>query len=130
MRIRMARRGSCGGASKPARYISRIRSSRSRSRACAISRRAVEVPLATYATLQTPRARDSGLFRRVLGGISCREYEAAAEAVPEAFGVAKSTVSRRVIAASARSLQQLHDRRHDDAEWLVLLLDGKTFASD
>ena len=75
-----------------------------------------EVPLATYATLQTPRARDSGLFRRVLGGISCREYEAAAEAVPEAFGLAKSTVSRRFIAASARSLQQVHELRHEDAE--------------
>jgi len=89
-----------------------------------------EIPLATYATLQTPRARDAGLFRRVLGGISCREYEAAAEAVPAAFGLAKSSVSRRFIAASARSLKQLHERRHDDAQWLVLLLDGKTFASD
>ena len=37
-----------------------------------------EVPLATYAPLQTPSARDVGLFRRVLGGLSCREYEAAA----------------------------------------------------
>ena len=90
----------------------------------------VEVPLATYATLQTPRARDAGLFRRVLGGLSCREYDAAAEAVPEAFGLAKSTVSRRFIAASARALQQLQERRHDDADWLVLLLDGKTFADD
>ena len=89
-----------------------------------------ELPLATYATLQQPRGRDVGLFRRVLAGLSCREYEAAAEAVPEAFGLAKSSVSRRFIRASARALQQLHERRHDDAEWLVLLLDGKTFASD
>lgn len=89
-----------------------------------------EVPLATYATLQTPRALDTGLFRRVLGGISCREYEAAAEAVPAAFGLTKSSVSRRFVRASARALRQLHERRHDDAEWLVLLLDGKTFASD
>jgi len=56
-----------------------------------------EVPLATYAALQTPRAQDVGLFRRVLGGLSCREYEAAAEAVPEAFGLARSSVSRRFI---------------------------------
>ena len=89
-----------------------------------------ELPLATYATLQQPRGRDVGLYRRVLAGLSCREYEAAAEAVPEAFGLAKSSVSRRFIRASARALQQLHERRHDDAEWLVLLLDGKTFASD
>lgn len=91
---------------------------------------ATEVPLETYATLQTPHALDTGLFRRVLGGISCREYEAAAEAVPAAFGLAKSSVSRRFVRAIARALQTLHERRHNDAELLVLLLDGKTFASD
>ena len=66
----------------------------------------------------------------MLGGLSCREYEAAAEAVPEAFGLAKSSVSRRFIGASAHALRQFHERRHDDREWLVLLLDGKSFASD
>lgn len=89
-----------------------------------------EVPLATYAALQTPRAQDVGLFRRVLGGLSCREYEAAAEAVPEAFGLARSSVSRRFIRASARELRLLQERRLDDAEWLVLVLDGKSFAGD
>ena len=47
-----------------------------------------------------------------------------------AFGLAKSSVSRRFIRASARELQQLMERRLDDREWLVLLLDGKRFASD
>lgn len=79
-----------------------------------------EVPLATYQQLQTPRSADVGLFRCVLGGISCRESEAAAEAVPEAFGLAKSSVSRRFIRSSARSLRVLQERRHDDREWLVL----------
>ena len=91
---------------------------------------ACEVPLAMYAALQTPRAQDVGLFRKVLGGLSCREYEAAAEAVPEAFGLAKSTVSRRFVRASAHELRRLQERRLDDAEWLVLVLDGKTFAGD
>ena len=89
-----------------------------------------EVPVATYAALQTPRAQDIGLFRRVLGGLSCREYEAAAEAVPEAFGLARSSVSRRFIRASAHELRRLQERRLDEAEWLVLVLDGKTFAGD
>ncbi|CAN5922242.1 hypothetical protein BH11GEM2_BH11GEM2_21790 [soil metagenome] len=35
-----------------------------------------EIPLATYAALQTPRAQDVGLFRKVLGGLSCREFAA------------------------------------------------------
>lgn len=80
--------------------------------------------------LQTPRAQDVGLFRRVLGGLSCREYEAAAEAVPEAFGLARASVSRRFIQASARELRRLQERPLGDARWLVLVLDGKTFAGD
>ena len=71
-----------------------------------------------------------GLFRNVLGGLLCREYEAAADAVPEAFGLATSTVSRRFIRASATELRRLQERRLDDAEWLVLVVDGKSFAGD
>jgi transposase-like protein len=92
--------------------------------------RGQERPLSTYQAFQTPRALDVGLFRRVLGGLSCREYAAAAEAVPEAFGLARSSVSRRFIRASARALRRLQERPLDDAEWLVLVLDGKTFAAD
>ena len=89
-----------------------------------------EIPLVTYQQLQSPRAQDLGLFRRVLGGLSCREYEAAAEAVPEAFGLARTSVSRRFIQASARELRRLQERPLGDAKWLVLILDGKTFAGD
>ncbi len=89
-----------------------------------------EVALPTYRALQAPRAEDAGLYRRVLAGISCREYEAAAEAVPEAFGLKRSSVSRRFIRASARALQQLQERTLADREWLVLVLDGKSFATD
>ena len=89
-----------------------------------------EVPLATDLALQVPRAQDMGLFSRVFSGISCRESEAAADAVPEAFGLGKSRVSDRFIRARARELRRLQERRHDDAEWLVLMLDGKTCAGD
>lgn len=89
-----------------------------------------EVPLETYEHFQIPRSLDAGLFRRVLGGLSCREYEAAAEAVPDAFGLSRSSVSRRFAKASARRLQSLLDRRLDDRQWLALVMDGKTFAKD
>ena len=89
-----------------------------------------EVPLETYHTLQTPRAQDTGLFRRVLAGLSCREYEAAAEAVPAAFGLKRSSVSRRFIRTSADALRRLQERSLADDRWLVLVLDGKTFADD
>ena len=88
-----------------------------------------EVPLATYHRLQVPRAADAGLFREVLG-LSCRHYEACAEAVPAAFGLSASTVSRRFIRASARALRTLCERRLDGEEFVAVVLDGKTFAED
>jgi len=89
-----------------------------------------EVPLPTYQQLQTPRAADTGLFRKLLLGLSCRNYEVCAEAVPEAFGLSPSTVSRRFIRASARQLQALQERRLDPYDVVVMILDGKTFAED
>jgi transposase-like protein len=89
-----------------------------------------EVPLPTYERLQAPRALDSGLLHKVLGGLSTREYERCAEAVPAAFGLSASTVSRRFKRASAKKLQELSDRRLESYDLVALMLDGKTFAED
>mgnify|MGYP001278344589 FL=1 len=92
--------------------------------------RNTEVPLTTYQQLREPRQGDLGLFRKVLLGLSCRDYAACAEAVPQAFGLTPSTVSRRFIRASARKLRAFLERRLDRYEIVALLLDGKTFAED
>jgi transposase-like protein len=92
--------------------------------------RQVEIPLRTYQQLQEPRAVDEGLFRRVLGGLACRDYAACAEAVPAAFGLSRSTVSRRFVRARARRLRALQERSLAGEPWVALFLDGKTFAAD
>lgn len=92
--------------------------------------RGVEQPLLTYEQLQQPRGMDEGLLRRVLGGLACREYEACAEAVPEAFGLKRSSVSRRFVRASARHLRALQERPLGEERWVALLMDGKSFAQD
>ena len=89
-----------------------------------------EIPLQTYERLRAPRAADAGLFGKVLRGLSCRDYAACAEAVPEAFGLSASSVSRRFIRASTRALRTLCERRLDRASCVALVLDGKTFADD
>jgi transposase-like protein len=86
-----------------------------------------EVPLETYARLQQPRAADEGILRRLLYGLSCRDYRACAEAVPEAFGLSRSSVSRRYIRATARKLEELQKRRLERYDLVALILDGKTF---
>jgi putative transposase len=89
-----------------------------------------EIPLRSYQQLQVPRSADGGLFRKVLLGLSCRDYQASAEAVPEAFGLSASSVSRRFIRASAKQLQALQERRLDGYDIVTLILDGKGFAQD
>jgi len=79
--------------------------------------RDVEVPPATYQRFQQPRALDEGLMRRVLLGLSCRRYAECADAVPQAFGLAPSTVSRRYIRASARQRQTLRERWRATSWW-------------
>ena len=89
-----------------------------------------EAPLETYTRLQRPRGADAGLFRRVLKGLSCRDYEGCAEAVPEAFGLSPSTVSRRFIRASVRKLKELCERPLQGYDFVGLVLDGKRFEDD
>lgn len=89
-----------------------------------------EVPLRSYQQLRAPREEDLGLYRKVLLGLSCRDYRACVEAVPAAFGVSPSTVSRRFIRASARKLRAFLERRLDQYDIVALVLDGKTFAAD
>lgn len=92
--------------------------------------RNTEVPLTAYQQLREPRQGDLGLFRKVLLGLSCRDYRACAEAIPAAFGLSPSTVSRRFIRASARKLRAFLERRLDRYDVVALLLDGKSFAED
>ena len=53
-----------------------------------------EIPLRTYEELSPDGTVNELLLRRVLYGISCRNYESAAEAIPGAIGLSSSTVSR------------------------------------
>ena len=89
-----------------------------------------EIPLTSYGKLSGRGEVDEGLLRRVLYGISCRNYEAAAEAVPGAIGLSSSTVSRRFVAASAEQLRELVERDLSGEDVVAIFLDGKTFAED
>jgi transposase-like protein len=91
---------------------------------------AKEIRLRSYERLQEPRNGDEGVLKRILHGLSCRNYEVCAEAVPEAFGLSGSAVSKRYIRASARELKRLCERRLESYDFVALLLDGKIFGTD
>ena len=87
-----------------------------------------EVSLEAYHHLQVPRRMDEGLLLRVIKGIATRSYQACAEAIPKAFGLSSSTVSRRFIKASAQKLAQFKERSLSQYDLVALFIDGKTFA--
>jgi transposase-like protein len=89
-----------------------------------------EVPLRSYQLLQKPFREDEGVLRRILRGLSCRDYRTCAEAVPQAFGLSSSTLSRRYLRASVRKLRQLCERKLGGYDFVVLFLDGKSFQED
>ena len=87
-----------------------------------------EIALRSYAALSNGGDLDEVLLKRVLYGISCRNYESAAESIPGAIGLSSSTVSRKFIEASATKLRELQERDLRDEDVVALVLDGKTFA--
>ena len=87
-----------------------------------------EVCLEAYHHLQVPRRMDEGLLLRMIKGIATRSYQACAEAIPKAFGLSSSTVSRRFIKASAQKLAKFRERSLAQYDLVALFIDGKTFA--
>jgi transposase-like protein len=87
-----------------------------------------EVPLRSYQGLHGTGDADEALLRRVLYGISCRNYEAAARAIPGAIGLSSSSVSRAFIEASGTKLKEFQERDLSGERYVALFLDGKSFA--
>jgi transposase-like protein len=87
-----------------------------------------EIPLRSYQALHGSGEVNDQLLRRVLYGISCRNYAVAAEAIPGALGLSSSSVSRAFVEASAEKLKEFQERGLSDQTYVALFLDGKTFA--
>ena len=87
-----------------------------------------EIPLRSYEALRGDGEVNDLLLTRVLYGISCRNYEAAAETIPGAIGLSGSTVSRGFIQASTAKLGEFQERDLSSEDVVAVVLDGKTFA--
>ena len=89
-----------------------------------------EIPLRSYQTLHGKGEVDAVLLKRVLFGISCRNYEHAAESIPGAIGLSSSSVSRSFVKASAAKLREFQERDLSGEDFVALVVDGKTFAEE
>ena len=89
-----------------------------------------EVSLSSYEDLHQGGDLNDQVFRQVLYGVSCRNYEHAAEKIPGAIGLSSSTVSRKFVQASAKKLREFQERGLSDLDLVAVFLDGKSFAED
>ena len=89
-----------------------------------------EIPLRSYEALNDDHDVNELLLKRVLYGISCRNYESASEEIPGAIGLSSSTVSRGFVEASSAKLREFQERDLSGEDLVALFLDGKTFADE
>jgi len=94
------------------------------------TQRCGEARLETYAQLQSPEAMPESVLKRLVRGVSCRDYEGVVDLAREGFGVKKSSVSRSFVRASAKQVRALAERRFDGERFPVIYIDGVQYAGE
>lgn len=88
-----------------------------------------EVSVPAYESLQENSATAQRMMGALLRGVSTREYAEVLPAMAETAGVSRSSVSRQAIEGSVEQLRQLREGRWNEADLLVLYIDGQRFGS-
>jgi putative transposase len=94
------------------------------------TQRCGEADLETYARLQSPDAMPQSVLKRMVRGVSTRDYQGVVDLARAGFGVQKSSVSRSFVKASAKEVRQLAQRRFDGLRIPVIYMDGVTYAGE
>jgi putative transposase len=89
-----------------------------------------EVALENYEKLRSPDAMPQAVLRRMVRGVSTREYEEVVDTARDGFGVGKSSVSREFVRASAADVKALAERRFDDDHFAAVMIDGVEYAGE
>lgn len=89
-----------------------------------------EIALKHYESLQADNAMPPAVMKRLVRGVSTRDYEGVLDLACDGFGVKKSSVSRQFISGSLAALKKLRERRFDDVRFAAILIDGVDFAEE
>jgi putative transposase len=83
-----------------------------------------EVELETYGKLQQEGRMQRAVREGLVCGLSTRKYQRAVQTVLKGYGIAKSSVSRQFIRATADELRQLCERRLENLKLVAVMIDG------
>lgn len=89
-----------------------------------------EVVLERYRSFQGYSAMPSAVMKRLVRGVSTRDYEGVIDLACDGFGVDKSSVSRHFVRGSREALKELRERRFEGARFAAILIDGVEFADE
>jgi len=70
------------------------------------------------------------VLRRMVRGVSTRDYAHVIDLARDGFGVEKSSVSREFVRASAARVQALAERRFDGERFAAVMIDGVEYAGE
>jgi transposase-like protein len=86
--------------------------------------------LPLYHAMQSPEAMPEAALKRMVRGVSTRNYEEVVDVARDGFGVKKSSVSRAFVKATAAAIRELSSRRLDQERLLAIFLDGVEYAGE
>ena len=89
-----------------------------------------EIVLERYERLQQPDVLPQAFLRRMVRGVSTRDYEGAIDLAADACGVKKSSVSRGFVRASAASLKAWAMRNLGTTRYVAVFIDGVEYAEE
>ena len=89
-----------------------------------------EAELGVYRLLQQPDNLRAAVLRKMLHGVSARNYEEVVERVRQSYGVKRSSVSRHYVRVMADRIREFCERRWDGVRFVAIMIDGKSFARE
>src|SRR5918996_57006 len=87
-----------------------------------------EVEVELYRRMQ--KGCEQAVMRRLIRGVSCRNYRSVIDAIRKGYGISASTVSRSFVAASAERVRELSERRYEGMRFAAIFIDGVCFARE
>lgn len=82
-----------------------------------------EIPLPVYERLKKPGEFSEEMLVRAMRGMSGRKYRETVEEISQGFGISPSTISKRLVEATAEKLRRLRERDLSDFKAFAVFLD-------
>lgn len=83
-----------------------------------------EASLPLYEKIQDPNRHTRSVSRRILCGVSMRNYDEVIDHTAESYGISKSAVSRNFRAATKAELEKIQGRDLGKDRWVITYIDG------